>query len=282
MGDKDVRTLVTDIYSVLSSGAKLSDEQAGTFGSMMASMIQSRLAEREPRKELSLSMLGTKCDRQLWYKINKPDVAEPLPPNTRLKFLYGDMVELLALFLAEVAGHKVEARGKEVELNDVKGHIDCTIDGMLVDVKSASGFGFAKFKEHKIRSDDPFGYLSQLGSYLASTQADPTVVIKGEGGFLAIDKEKGDLVLDSYRFKDHEQWSKLIEEKKQMLAGPIPNRAFSDKPFNSSGNRKLGVECSYCPFKKECWPGLKEYVYSTGSIYLTVVLKEPRVNEGGF
>lgn len=279
MSDKDTSTLVKDIYSVLSSGAKLSDEQAGTFGSMMASMIQSRLAEREPRKELSLSMLGTKCDRQLWYKINKPDVAEPLPPNTRLKFLYGDMVELLALFLAEVAGHKVEARGKEVELNNVKGHIDCTIDGMLVDVKSASGFGFSKFKEHQLGHNDPFGYLSQLGSYLASTQNDPVVVVKGEGGFLAIDKEKGNLVLDSYRFKDHEKWAKLIEEKKEMLKGPIPKREFEDEALGMTGNRKLGVECSYCAFKKECWPGLKTYLYSTGPTYLTVVMREPRVVE---
>lgn len=279
MTEKNTSTLVKDIYSVLSSGAKLSDEQAGTFGSMMASMIQSRLAEREPRKELSLSMLGTKCDRQLWYKINKPELAEPLPPNTRLKFLYGDMVELLALFLAEVAGHKVEARGKEVELNGVKGHIDCSIDGMLVDVKSASGFGFAKFKEHKLRDTDPFGYLSQLGSYLASTQDDPVVVVKGEGGFLAIDKEKGDLTLDSYRFKDHDKWAKLVEEKKEMLKGPIPKRAFEDKDMGLGGNRKLGTECSYCSFKKECWPDLKTYLYSTGPVYLTVEMKKPRVVE---
>lgn len=275
---KTTKTLIADIYKVLSDGVDITDEQADTFGNMMADMIQSRLKEREPRSELSMSMLGTSCNRKLWYQVNQPEKAEPLPPNVRMKFLYGDMVELLALFLAEVAGHKVEARGQEVELNGVKGHFDVVLDGSLLDVKSASGYGFKKFSEHRIETDDPFGYLTQVGSYLEASKDDPQVLIKGEAGFLAIDKEQGHLVLDSYRFKqDKNKYYELIEEKKKVVAGEMPKRAFQDKETGASGNRKLGVECSYCAFKKDCWPGLKEYKYANGSTYLTVVMKEPNV-----
>lgn len=51
------------------------------------------------------------------------------------------------------------------------------------------------------------------------------------------------------------------------------------------GNRKLGVECSYCPFKVDCWQdvndgsGLRKFIYSSGPRWLTVVKKEPNVME---
>jgi hypothetical protein len=40
------------------------------------------------------------------------------------------------------------------------------IDGVTVDVKSASKYGFEKFLKHNLREDDPFGYISQLSSYV--------------------------------------------------------------------------------------------------------------------
>ena len=56
-----------------------------------------------------------------------------------------------------------------------------------------------------------------------------------------------------------------------------PNRAFSDVPDGKSGNMKLGTQCSYCEFKKVCWPDLKTYIYSSGPRYLTKVVREPKV-----
>ena len=43
--------------------------------------------------------------------------------------------------LASISGHKVTQQQKQVEVEGVKGHQDCFIDGVLVDCKSASGRG---------------------------------------------------------------------------------------------------------------------------------------------
>jgi hypothetical protein len=39
------------------------------------------------------------------------------------------------------------------------------------------------------------------------------------------------------------------------------------------------MECSYCEFKKACWPGLKMFTYSHGPMYLTKIKKELKVPE---
>ena len=44
--------------------------------------------------------------------------------------------------------------------------MDCKIDGIVTDVKSASSFGFKKFKDGQLGLvDDPFGYIDQIKAY---------------------------------------------------------------------------------------------------------------------
>ena len=43
--------------------------------------------------------------------------------------------------------------------------MDCTIDGEVVDIKTASGFAFKKFKDGTLAEQDAFGYLPQLAGY---------------------------------------------------------------------------------------------------------------------
>jgi hypothetical protein len=45
-----------------------------------------------------------------------------------LNFLYGHILEEVLLLLVELAGHKATDKQKQVNLNGVKGHIDCKID----------------------------------------------------------------------------------------------------------------------------------------------------------
>jgi hypothetical protein len=40
--------------------------------------------------------------------------------------------------------------------------MDCIIDGEVVDVKTASGYGFRKFKDGTLPEEDTFGYMAQL------------------------------------------------------------------------------------------------------------------------
>jgi hypothetical protein len=285
--ETSITTLVDDIYSVLEKGAQVPPTLSEEFGKRVADMITSRLTQsREPKPgELRMSRMG-EPDRKLWYHYNQPEKAEKMDSQTLLKFLYGDLIEELILFLAQVSGHRVEHRQREVSINGVPGHIDAIIDGVLVDVKSASPFSFEKFVNRKLEQDDPFGYKQQLFSYLESLQASDDLKVKGEGTFLVADKVDGRLVVS--RWKPTQDGSSIKDDYSRKIAlvksETPPAKCFPSVPMGASGNEKLGTRCAYCVFKRDCWKdanggtGLQEYQYSGGSVYLTKVVKEPKVD----
>ena len=122
-----------------SSIPRLSSTRSRTgLGKRLADHIHNRVTESKKPGTLRLSNIGTECHRKLWFSIREPQAAEPLPRAARFKFLFGDILEELLLFLAEEAGHSVEGRQTTLSVNGVEGHRDAIIDGRLVDVKSAS------------------------------------------------------------------------------------------------------------------------------------------------
>ena len=282
---KKINTLVEDIEQTI-LGYNGWDKVLGDF---MASNI-SRMAEQrfskpqEPRGYLSLSSLGTTCERKLWYKVNKTDIGETLPPSALLKFFYGDMIEELVLTIAAVSGHKVTGMQTRMDVHGIKGHRDAVIDGMTIDVKSASPYAFKKFKEGNLREDDPFGYISQLSSYVYAAKDDPEVTNKTQGGFLVIDKVNGHVCLDIYDFTEEiKEKEQHVNHIKSMVASEDPpDRGFNPVPQSSKnpkGNKKLVTACSYCEYKKECYPGLRKFIYSDRPVFLTDIVKKPMVPE---
>jgi hypothetical protein len=273
-----INTLIRDIYKLFTDRYTPNPENVKTFGNNLASIVEDRLSEEKNQAYLRPSNIGQPCDRKLWYSINTPDKAEPLSPTVKFKFLYGDIIEALVLFLAAEAGHKVEGCQETVEIAGVKGKRDAIIDGVLVDVKSANSRSFKKFEEHTLDKDDAFGYRKQLSFYLNASKKDERLTTKDRAAFLAVDKELGHLALDFHG--SDEDWEKIIEEKRDLLASPVPpERAFKAVPEGKSGNERLTVPCTYCAFKKICWPGLRTYIYSNGPMFLTHVERAPKVTE---
>lgn len=256
------------------------DEQnVAEFGQRLARHVVSRLRSVRAKPTLRLSNIGTPCRRKLWYTINKPEEAQPLPPAARFKFLFGDILEELLLFLAKEAGHTVEGQQDELDINGVKGHRDAVIDGRTVDCKSASTYSFKKFASNGLRGDDPFGYLDQLGSYMWAAQGDPKVTEPDVGSFLVVDKTLGHITLDTYP-KSEVDYSKQVEELKEIVSKEQPpERHFAPVPDGKSGNEKLCTQCSYCDFKRTCFPEIRTFMYSTGPVFLTNVAREPKVFE---
>jgi hypothetical protein len=164
--NKQLNTLIDDIYNVvgkLGEGEplKITDEQYKSFGVYMEHALRDWATPRGKRKfTLRMSNIG-KPQRQLWYDMNsnKQDVGVDAP--TMIKFLYGHILERLVLFLVEIAGHKVTDEQKEIKIDGIMGHMDCKIDGEVIDIKSASDFGFKKFKSGTLPEHDSFGYMSQ-------------------------------------------------------------------------------------------------------------------------
>lgn len=276
--NKDIETLVDDIYGLFLNGPhKAKEENLEALANGIAQVVKDRLSAPPRAPTLRLSNLGTPCERKLWYGINTPELAEPLSAPAKIKFLFGDILEHLLIFFVKEAGHKIEGTQDELVVNGVVGHRDGIVDGRVVDFKSASTYSYKKFNEgNGLRRDDPFGYLTQINSYHAASKEDDRVTDKEKASFIVIDKTLGNICIDTYKMTENVE--KLAEQKKQVVAqNKPPERGFSDEPEGKSGNRKLCMNCSYCEFKSACWPGLRTYAYSYGPVHLTEVAREPKV-----
>lgn len=279
---KTIHTLVEDIQQVVMGNGGWDASVTHFLSESVAQVAQQRFSEKQqPRGYLSLSAVGTPCQRKLWYKVNSVDSSEPLPYNAYLKFFFGDIIEALVLSLAKAAGHSVEGMQDRLDVEGVVGHRDAVIDGVTIDVKSASPAAFKKFKSGTLRSDDPFGYISQLSSYVYAGKDDPLVTDKTQGGFLVVDKVNGHLCLDLYDFTTELALKKdEIKDIRAMVKGPIPeDRITPVQQSKTSPNTKLAMQCSYCEFKKVCYPEARCFLYESGPVWLVDVVNEPRVFE---
>ena len=281
---KQIETLVKDIYDLFSLNPikmdeKEVDKHIDTFGEMLKVHIKAFMYE-EPRTRgnLRLSAIG-KPDRQLWYDVNSKKSIEDISSSTRIKFLYGYILEELLLLCASIAGHKVTDQQKEVTVEGVKGHQDSMIDDVLVDCKSASSYSFKKFKQNTLLEDDPFGYIAQISAYAEANQVN-------KAAFLVIDKSTGKICLTPIHQMEMINAKERVKHLKGMVSNDrVPDRCYAPLADGESGNLKLAIGCIYCSHKRECWKdtnngkGLRAFRYSRGLSYLTTVVKEPKVEE---
>lgn len=272
MSAKTIDTLVDDIYGLYDKEVNVSPEVAQAFGEDLSRIVIEQFTPHQPR--LRLSNLGSPCRRKLWYSCNVPELAERMPGATRIKFLIGHITEAVITFLAGLSGHTVTNQQQEVELHGVKGHIDGLIDDELVDVKSASPYSFTKFVNGITPDTDAFGYISQLGSYAKGLG-------KQRGHFLAVDKVLGKLHLDTHELPEKDFEQDVTDVRTMLASNQPPARGFEDVIDGKSGNRKLDTACSYCDFKIYCWPGVQQFNYARGPVFLTKVVRTPKVERNG-
>ena len=280
---KKIDTIVEDIYSLFEKkNEELTEKQVDKCIDDFANSVKvhvkdflKELPQDKPR--LRLSTIG-RPDRQLWYDFKKPH-NEPLAPSTRIKFLYGYILEELLIMLASISGHKVTQQQKQVQVEGIKGHQDCFIDGVLVDCKSASGRGYTKFKYNNLSSDDPFGYISQISAYAEGNGVD-------EAGFLVINKSTGEICYTKVHSLEMINAKERIQRIKKVVKSDVPpDKCYEAIPDGKSGNYRLDTGCVYCNYKYDCWSdandgkGLRIYKYSTGQRYFTHIEKEPNVEE---
>jgi len=277
-----IETLVEDIYAVIEGKGGWDETITEYLSTNIAKAAEDRFKEpQKPRGYLSLSSVGSPCKRKTWYKINKKEEAAPIKPQMLGLFFYGDLLETLILALAKAAGHDVQGEQDPLTIHGVKGHRDAVIDGVTVDVKSASKFGMKKFMNHTLREDDPYGYISQLSSYVAAGKDDPLVKDKTHGAFLVVQKDTFNLCLDMYDFsKEIKNKKKEIQTIKKVVGGSLPEERLDPIPQSTtSSNTKLSYACSTCEYRRVCWPEARVFQYSHGKEYLIDVVKAPRVEE---
>lgn len=280
---KTTDTVVQDIYALMES--KDADPSVDVeaeiekFGEGVKALMRTEFGrkKREDNRKLRLSNIG-RTDRYLWNHFNGTE-GEKLQPHTYIKFMYGHLIEEMLLFLTRMAGHTVTDEQKVCKVEGVVGHMDCKIDGVVTDVKSASSFGFKKFKDGSLVDDDSFGYIDQIKAY--AHDCGETQV-----GWLTMDKANGHLTYLKYDLEntDSEKLKEPIVDRvkhiKQLVEGDEPTEyCYDPVPDGKSGNMKLAIGCSYCQFKEHCYPNMRVFKYSFGPKFLVDVVNEPRVEE---
>lgn len=275
---KNLDTLVGDIYKSIepltnNKSLKISEDTINSFGESMKDVLRHWSKAQDVNKDsIRMSGIGRPL-RRMWYDAKYPSKNKNEDSFLPIKFLYGHILEEVLLLLVELAGHKATDKQKQVNLNGVKGHIDCKIDNEIIDIKTASNFAFNKFKKGTLADDDPFGYLAQLSGY---EEAEGT----SNGGFLVINKESGELVLHRPEELDKPNSFNLITKiRKSLEEESPPEKCYDPIPEGKSGNLKLDKNCGYCPHKFRCYPSIRVFNYSKGYVYFTKIVSEPKVQE---
>ena len=219
----------------------------------------------------SLSQVGKPFCQLHAEKLGWEKVAES--DSFKVKMLYGDMTEVIAVAMLLSAGVEITDLNRRVRMPikdglELSGELDLVIkDGnnySVWDIKTASRFSFEKkFASYKaLQENDDFGYLPQLFGYTAAMEEEYPGV--KAGGWIAISKESGELKIVEADTNDHDLYVDKIKSTVAKLEKADETnfkRSFEDieetfykKP---TGNRKLAMNCTYCGFRFKCWPGLR-------------------------
>ena len=243
----------------------ISDKLIEEFGEACKTAIKKQFTDKRPNKfRVRASNVGRPlCQLQMEKTGAK---GESQPYNAKMRNLFGDLIEATAVLVLKSSGVEVTNEQKSVRYDVSNGtHIDGTfdveIDNKIWDIKSASPFAFDhKFKNgfNALTKGDTFGYVEQGYVYAEAEK-------KKFGGWIAINKSTGEWSVVETPINDDEHKKKAIEQAKKNVHALNTNapfkRLYEDIPesFNKklTGNRVLGKECSFCPYKKACWEGLE-------------------------
>lgn len=233
------------------------------FGETCKNLLREVFNSRPRDFTIRMSNIGRPLCQLQMEKAGEP--REPFDYNHPTKMMIGHLIEALAVATMKAAGIKIETAQEKVSIpindTEIHGTLDVTIDGGVYDIKSCSPFAFEfKFNNpngfQRLLEDDPFGYIAQ--GYLYGASKD--LPFKG---WIAINKSTGEWAVLETPYSQtgyKKQAVKKAEDTVLALANETEfKRCFTpqDEVFNkkATGNKVLGITCSYCPWKLKCWEG---------------------------
>ena len=256
---KSINTVVPDVYEVMKSRDYSGDLNtiAMQAGREVEEAIKKAFEPYENKNELRMSSIG-RCERAQWYAV-KGYTPEELEGSVYLTFLQGHILEAVLVALIKLAGHDVQDQQKKHTVEGINGSQDCTIDGELVDIKTASAWSFDnKFAEDGIK-DDTFGYIKQLSGYGKTED-------RKDGYFLAFNKNKSTLKLCKQELEEDID-TFIVDLKDKMESDTPPMRLANATTFSKAeAKEKLCMTCAFCGFKEDCYGSLIAKLVPSGKI----------------
>ena len=255
--------LQTMLQRAVDSPIALADPTIEAFGEACKTSIRKQFIEdrNDERFRIRMSNIG-KPLCQLQMEMGKAKREKPTY-NQRVQNTFGDMLEALVVLLIKGSGLEVQSEQEKVSLDiggiNLEGTYDIELEDAIWDIKSVSPYSWeTKFGPSRsfrdIAKDDPFGYVSQGVLY-------GTAAGKVFGGWISINKATGELNVVRAPLYDEYFVSKTLSDvdgKIRALTSCAPfTRQYTDieETFRrkTTGNRVLGITCSYCPYKQACW-----------------------------
>jgi hypothetical protein len=217
---------------------------------------------KQKKFTIRMSSIGRPLCQLQAEKYNLP--KESREYNSITRNLWGDISEAYIMFLMRNAGIEIQSEQQKVTLKiggiDLSGSYDVEIDGKIWDIKSASDFAFNnKFGDRggfkKILEDDTFGYIPQLYLYSEATG-------KPVGGWIVLNKNSGVLTILEFPQYDKQYRLKALQDVEDKIISLTSDAPFKKcfKPIEEiyyqkkTGNMVLPMVCSFCQFKRHCWP----------------------------
>lgn len=257
-------SLISYLVNVLDGKAEMPSYLFDEFAELSKKALEKHFIRKEEDFRLRMSNVGKPlCQLQMQAK-----GVEPEKPSHDfiVRMIIGDMLEALVIVLLKASKIEVKSQHQKVSLGvgdrQIEGEYDIELDDGIYDIKSVSPFSFTtKFNADngydKIKQSDSFGYISQGHGYGMAAN-------KPFKGWIAINKTTGEIVFTDAKHTDEEKkevYSKIYNNSVALLEEKPFERCFTDieevyysKP---TGNRTLGIECSYCPYKHDCWDNLE-------------------------
>jgi hypothetical protein len=243
---------------------ELPDHLIQEFKDSCETAIKKQFSKREGAK-LRMSGIGRPVCQQI---LSMQDCPKESSYNDIMRFLFGDLIEAVAMLVIKAAGIKVVGEQKPCSIvldkENIKGTLDVILDEdgteKVWDIKSASPFSFdQKFKNgyDKIKEDDPFGYIVQ-GHLYGEANNMPF------GGWIVINKSTGEwAVVDAP--EDIGERKRVLQHADNIVK--VVKRADFKKAklkddwetYRKDGeivrtkNRLMPKLCSFCEYKKHCW-----------------------------
>ena len=257
-------SLISYLVNVMDGKAEMPSYLFDEFADLSRKALEKHFTREKENFRLRMSNVGKPlCQLQMQAKGIEPEKPSH---DFIVRMIIGDMLEALVIVLLKAANIEVKSQHKKVSLDvgdrQIEGEYDIELDDGIYDIKRVSPFSFTtKFNADngydKIKQSDSFGYISQGHGYGMAAN-------KPFKGWIAINKTTGEIVFTDAKHTDEEKkevYSKIYNNSIALLKEKPFERCFTDveevyysKP---TGNRTLGIECSYCPYKHDCWDNLE-------------------------
>lgn len=202
--------------------------------------------ERIERDYLGASLIGTECDRQLWYSYHQP---LPIDSAKTLRiFDVGHELESLMIKWLELAGLKlftVDSNGEQFRFTDgkISGGCDGVVKGLpgdeatpyLLEFKTANDFRWKAFVKDGFCSDEK--YKAQIHLYMLKFNLKKCLAV-------VLNKNTQEMYYEVIDFDEFEAQTALNRGKAIVAMEEMPDRKYPSRSF---------FKCAFCNYKEVCW-----------------------------